>query len=191
MNNFDVFVLGKLLDYIANPNANAPIIDKHVSSNDKNGKRYRNVAPVFSIDDDNDNVTSIPTADDEETKEIVSIQSWLKNPDVIEIFKCQEVKVNGHMHESHLIVTDSHLIVLREIPGKRGLAQVIVRRPLSGIVKITARKRHPELITFKYGLPDGEKLLISDMDKFLIPEATKATKIVSEQIVKQLKSKES
>lgn len=188
-------VKGKLLDYIVNPNANTipAQIDKHANSTDKNGKRYRNVAPVFSIDDDNENnvaVTPASVLDDEETKEIVSMQSWLKNPDVIDVFKCQEVKVNGTMYQSNLIITDSHLIVLREIPGQKGVAQVIVRRPLSSIAKITARKRHPQLITFKYGLTDGDKLLISDMDKFLIPEATRATKIVSEQTMKQLKAKD-
>lgn len=184
-------VKGKLFDYIVNPNANAngPMPDRHVSSNDKNGKRYRNVAPVFSIDDDNDNM-AVQSTEDDEIKELVPLQTWLKNPDVIEAFKCQEVKENGYMCNSHLIVTDSHLVVLRELPERKGLTQVIVRRPLSSIVKITAKKRHPELITFKYGVPDGETLLISDMDRFLIPNASKATKIVSEQILKQLKNRE-
>lgn len=50
-------VKGKLFDYIVNPN-NSPVQERHVSSNDKIGKRYRNVAPVFSIDDDQDNVAS-------------------------------------------------------------------------------------------------------------------------------------
>lgn len=180
-------VKGKLFDYIVNPNA-GPTPIRHVSSSDKNGKRYRDVAPVFSIDDDNDNMAIHSL--DEETRELCTLQSWLKNPDVIEVFKCQEVKENGYMCNSHLIVTETHLIVLREIPEKKGLTQVIVRRPLSTIVKITAKKRHPELITFKYGVPEGESLIISDMDRFLIPDASKATKIVSDQILKQLKAKE-
>lgn len=94
------------------------------------------------------------------------------------------------MYKSHLLVTNTHLIVLREISEKKGTGEIIVRRPLSAIVKITARKRHPELITFKYGVPDGDSLLISDMDRFLIPNATKATKVVSDQILNQLKVKE-
>lgn len=51
-------VKGKLLDYIVNSN-NHPVQEWHVSSDDKIGKRYRNVAPVFSIDDDQDNVASV------------------------------------------------------------------------------------------------------------------------------------
>ncbi|KAF5274890.1 hypothetical protein FQA39_LY07072 [Lamprigera yunnana] len=182
-------VKGKLFDYIVNPN-NSPVQERHVSSTDKIGKRYRNVAPVFSIDDDQDNVASIQGGEDEDTREIVSVQSWLKNPDIVEHFPCDEVKLNGLMYKSHLIVTDSHLVVLREISEKKGIAEVMVRRPLSAVVKITAKKRHPELLTFKYGVPDGDSVLISDMDRFLIPNANKATKVVSDQILKQLKLKE-
>lgn len=97
--------------------------------------------------------------------------------------------MNGFKYKSYLIVTETHLIVLREVSEKKGLAEVIVRRPLSAIVKITAKKRHPELITFKYGTPDGDSLIISDMDRFLIPNASKATEIVSDQILKHLKAK--
>lgn len=179
----------KLIDYIVNPN-NSPVQERHVSSNDKIGKRYRNVAPVFSIDDEHDGIPTGEDLEDEDTRELVQVQSWLKNPDVIEHFPCQEVKLNGFMYKSHLIVTSSELVVLREISEKKGIAEVIVKRPLSAIVKITARKRHPELITFKYGVPDGDNLIISDMDRFLIPNAEKATKVVSEQILKQLKVKE-
>lgn len=51
-------VKGKLLDYIVNSNSH-PVQEWHVSSDDKMGKRYRNVAPVFSIDDDQDNVANV------------------------------------------------------------------------------------------------------------------------------------
>ncbi|CAH1103955.1 unnamed protein product [Psylliodes chrysocephalus] len=181
-------VKGRLIDYIVNPNS-SPMPERHVSSNDKIGRRYRDVTPVFSIDDDHDNVTN-ERSDHEEKQELVQISTYLKNPEIIEHFPCQEVKLNGFMYKSHLMVTNAELIVLREIPDIKGSAEIIVKRPLSAIVKITARKRHPELITFKYGVPDGENLKISDMDRFLIPNADKATKVVSDQILNQLKAKE-
>ncbi|CAH1159602.1 unnamed protein product [Phaedon cochleariae] len=183
-------VKGKLIDYIVNPNGVGSVQERHVSSSDKIGKRYRNVAPVFSIDDDHDNMANVEQIDSDEKQELVQIQAYLKNPEIVEHFPCQEVKLNGFMYKSHLIVTKAELIVLREIPDMKGSAELIVKRPLSAIVKITARKRHPELITFKYGVPDGENLKISDMDRFLIPNADKATKVVSDQILMQLKAKE-
>ena len=202
-------VKGKLLDIIVNPtngasaltvtgdaNNLAAIQQRHVSAADRNGKRYRNVAPVFSIDDEHDAELEADNAiqDDSpanattklpgDTKEIVNLNNYLKSPDIMNAFKCQEVHINGYMYDSHLIITPTHLIVLREL-GK-GQAQIIVRRPLASIVKITAKKRHRDLITFKYGFPDGDGLLITDMDRFLIPNASEATAIVSKHIVQTL-----
>ncbi|XP_055305736.1 TBC1 domain family member 23 isoform X1 [Sitodiplosis mosellana] len=190
-------VKGKFMDYIANPyttqsgaSPNVPL-EKHVNKSEKNGKRYRNVAPVFSIDEDN--IDSIVDNDEENAnneenvKETINIQNYTKNSDVITALKCQEVHMNGYMYDSHLILTTTHLIVLRDL-DKKGTAEIIVRRPLSNIVKITAKKRHRDLITFKYGIPDGEELLITDMDRFLIPNASEATALVSKQIIKQLEN---
>lgn len=205
-------VKGKILDIIVNPTNGASattatgeagnqaaIQQRHVSAAERNGKRYRNVAPVFSIDDEHDaeldgghviqdenkdspaNATTKLPGD---AKEIINLNNYLKSPDIMNAFKCQEVHINGYMYDSHLIITPTHLIVLRELG--RGQAQIIVRRPLASIVKITAKKRHRDLITFKYGFPDGDGLLITDMDRFLIPNASEATAIVSKHIVQTL-----
>ena len=201
-------VKGKLLDYIVNPgvgpshsqSGSAPVpVERHVSNTDKNGKRYRNVAPVFSIDEDNDDqllndgkgsggsVAGQYHINDDNSKDIIILNEYLKGSDVITSFKCQEVHMNGFMYESHLIVTKTHLVVLREL-HKKGTGQIIVCRPLANIVKITAKKRHRDLITFKYGVPDGESLLITDMDRFLIPNASSATALISKHIVNQLEN---
>lgn len=178
-------VTGKLIDYIVNPN-NSPVLERHVSKNDRNGKRYRNVAPVFSIDEDNDGEIGLEELinDEENKQEIVEFNDWLKSPNVIRHFNCQEVMMNGYMHDAYLVITNNQLLVLRDVDNRKGFAQIVVRRPLSSIVKITAKKRHPELITFKYGIPEGDTLVIKDMDRFLIPNASEATKVVSNQIVK-------
>ncbi|KAH8297986.1 hypothetical protein KR018_003953, partial [Drosophila ironensis] len=201
-------VKGKLLDIIVNPSANggggaaaggsngaAPPAalsqERHVSAKERNGKRYRNVAPVFSIDDENEEALDGPTELDApqlagDGKEIVNLNHYFKTADIINAFKCQEVHMSGYMYDSHLIITPGHLVVLRELG--RGQAQIMVRRPLASIVKITAKKRHRDLITFKYGFPDGDGLLITDMDRFLIPNAAVATAKVSKQIVKVLEN---
>lgn len=183
-------VKGRLFEYIVNPTG-SNTIDRHVSSSDKLDKRYRNIAPVFSIDDEQDpDMAGRLSPEKEESQDVVSLSVWLKKPEVIESFKCHEVKVNGHMFESNLLVTNSHIYVLRSIPGRRGFAQIKVRRPLSAIVKITSKKKHPEIITFKYGIPEGDSLVVSDLDKFVIPNAAEATQLISQQILEHLKSKE-
>lgn len=195
-------VKGKLLDIIVNPSSNGaasgaaqsqPAQERHVSAKERNGKRYRNVAPVFSIDDDENQdgaydggERDAPQAAGGEQKEIVNLNQYFKTADIINAFKCQDVHMNGYMYDSHLIITPTQLVVLRELG--RGQAQIMVRRPLASIVKITAKKRHRDLITFKYGFPDGDGLLITDMDRFLIPNATEATALVSKHIVEVLDS---
>ncbi|XP_026732938.1 TBC1 domain family member 23 [Trichoplusia ni] len=186
-------VKGKLIEYIVNPNSTYNNGEWHVSAGDRKEQRYRNVPPVFSINDEDDDSRSDSLrrdfTDSDSLEEVVDLQTYLKEHNVVDSFSCQEVLLNGYMHDSFLVVTETHLVVLRDIPNKRGAAKVMSRRPLSTIVKITAKKRHPELITFKYGVPDGDNLLIKDMDRFLIPNASTATKVVSNQIVQQLDSK--
>ncbi|KAH8238988.1 hypothetical protein KR038_011633, partial [Drosophila bunnanda] len=203
-------VKGKLLDIIVNPSANggtsgsssnlnsngmqaAPAQERHVSAKERNGKRYRNVAPVFSIDDENEDALDGGAGGERDAptlagdgKEIVNLNQYFKTADIINAFKCQEVHMSGYMYDSHLIITPGQLVVLRELG--RGQAQIMVRRPLASIVKITAKKRHRDLITFKYGFPDGDGLLITDMDRFLIPNAAKATAMVSQHIMELLEN---
>lgn len=62
--------------------------------------------------------------DNDDQQELVQIQSYLKNPEIIEHFPCQEVKLNGCMYKSQLIVTLTELIVLREIPDVKGMQNI-------------------------------------------------------------------
>ena len=63
------------------------------------------------------------------------------------------------MYESYLVLTSKRIEVIRELENGKG--KIHVCRPLTQIVKITAKKRHRDLITFKYGVPDGENLIIT------------------------------
>lgn len=182
-------VKGKLFDYIVNPSASVNSNVERRSSKDLEYiKRSRKTTPVFSIDDDQELDMTMTNNESEEPIEVVSIQQWMKDPKLLHSFKCQEVKVNGDLCDSLLLITDSHLIVLREIQERKGAAHVIVKRPLTSIVKITSRKRHSDLITFKYGTTQYNDTVISDMDKFLIPNASEATKLITQQILKLLET---
>lgn len=44
-------VKGKLLEYIVNPTGGNNLSERHVSPNDRGGKRYRGGGTVFTIDD--------------------------------------------------------------------------------------------------------------------------------------------
>lgn len=94
-------------------------------------------------------------------------------------------------HFSHLLVTDTHLYILREIPKQKGMALIQSRRALGTIVKITSKKKHPDLITFSYGSNEENGIKITNRDRCLIPTAGETTKIVKQHIMKVLDALES
>lgn len=166
-------VKSKFLDIIANPaQSNSQqkldeVTEKHVSMSEKNGKRYRNLAPVFGLYEDDPDMGASFTEEEVDNKELINIQDYLKSTaDIVQTFKCQEVQINGAMYESYLVLTSKRIEVIRELDS--GMGKIHVKRPLTNIVKITAKKRHRDLITFKYGIPDGDNLIITGEELVLI-----------------------
>ena len=71
------------------------------------------------------------------------------------------------------------------------MAFIQARRALTSVVKITSKKRHPELITFKYGSNDDDGLHVTCVDRLYIPQASEATKLIKGQIEKVLETQDS
>ncbi|XP_066562131.1 TBC1 domain family member 23 isoform X2 [Amia ocellicauda] len=168
--------------------------ERHVSSSDRVGKPYRGVKPVFSIGDeeeyDTDEIDSSSMSDDDR-KEVVNIQTWINKPDIKHHVPCSEVKETGHMFPSHLLVTATHMYCLREIASRKGFAYIQSRQALNSVVKITSKKKHPELITFKFGNSSSSGVEILAVERYLIPNAGDATKAIKQQIMKVLDALES
>ena len=95
------------------------------------------------------------------------------------------------LYFSHLLLTDSHLYILREIPKKKGMVYIQGRRALGSIVKITSKKRHPEFITFSYGSNEDDGIKITNLDRCIMQNSGEATKRVKQQIMKVLDALES
>lgn len=75
------------------------------------------------------------------------------------------------------------MFILREIPKRDGWAYIQHRHHLTSIVKITSKRKHPDLITFKYGTSDGENIEVLDMERYIIPNARRATQKIKERIL--------
>ena len=84
---------------------------------------------------------------------------------------------------SYILLTDVQMFILREIPKRDGWAYIQQRHHLTSVVKITSKRRHPDLITFKYGTSDGENLHVSETERYIIPNARKATQKIKDRIV--------
>lgn len=68
---------------------------------------------------------------------------------------------------SHLLITATHMYCLREIASRKGFAYIQSRQALNSVVKITSKKKHPELITFKFGTNNSAGVEISAVERCL------------------------
>jgi len=156
-----------LMTYIYNPNNQEP---KHIDYSKRGSKLYKNTGDVFCLEDDED-------------ENVVDLKDLEKQNDTIHLAACQRVGETGLLSPCHLLVTTSQLVVLH--PGPRpGTCLPSSSRHLSTIVKITSKKRQPEVITFKFGTSQNDEVTIFDMDRFFIPTAGKVTSVVKMQIEK-------
>lgn len=56
---------------------------------------------------------------------------------------------------------------LREIASRTGFAYIQSRQALNSVVKITSKKKHPELITFKFGTNNSSGVEISAVERYM------------------------
>ncbi len=102
---------------------------------------------------------------------------------------------------SLLLVSATHLFILRKLPEHKTMANLISCRLLQTITKITSKKNFPEIITFRYTTnheeeEEEEQQVKSkkkpktktpvECDKVYLPDAGDATKNIKILIMKAL-----
>lgn len=80
---------------------------------------------------------------------------------------CISIKLYCLVFHSHLLITATHMYCLREIASRKGFAYIQSRQALSSVVKITSKKKHPELITFKFGNNNSAGVEIMAVERYL------------------------
>ena len=80
---------------------------------------------------------------------VVKVERAAAQPRVEYVFQCSEVDAEGYLIPSFLVLTRGHIIKLRDL-NRRGEAVVAARRPMHQVLKITAKKKHPNLVTVVY-----------------------------------------
>ena len=74
------------------------------------------------------------------------------------------------------------MVILRELSDRAGWARVKHRCRLGSILKITAKKKHPDIITFKFGSGFGAEAVVTHYWRFRIPNTQKVTAAIKTQI---------
>ena len=179
-------VRGRITQYMTAEGEEAPP-ERHVSNLDRPGRPYRDTEPVFSIDGDDEADEYASRTSESETevaarRPTINVSTFCQRPEVTHAFKCSEMKPDGYMVPAILVITNRQLHVLRELPDRAGWAQLYSQHALTSIVKITSKKKYPELITLRFGTT--EKILSSR--RFLIPKAQNACKALKVAILKCL-----
>ena len=91
----------------------------------------------------------------------------------------------------NVLVTPTHLYILREATNKKGFSYIMARRSLADVVRITSKKRCSEFITFRYGRVNSNgETIVYGVDRIYIPDASEATKMIKQLIVKCIDEKE-
>lgn len=80
------------------------------------------------------------------------------------------------------MVTADSLIVLRELSDRAGWGRVKYRHTLISILKITAKKKHPDIITFKFGTGSVPEAVVSHELRFRVPNTHKFTSAIKSQL---------
>lgn len=80
------------------------------------------------------------------------------------------------------MVTADSLIVLRELSDRAGWGRIKHRHTLTSILKITSKKKHPDVITFKFGTGSGDDVVVSDQLRFRVPNTHKFTSAIKSQL---------
>ena len=149
----------KLVEYITNPIADdgGTRVPRHASPDDT-GELYRGAGDIFTIAEDEPKISG--------PVKRMTVSELLKAPDTVTAFSCHQVRENGFMYPSYLVLTERGVVLLRLVEDNSKEGDVVATRSLASIMKITSKKKHPDLITFKYGVTkDDGSTVITDMDR--------------------------
>ncbi|UJR33379.1 hypothetical protein I4U23_020827 [Adineta vaga] len=196
-------VKGKVKDYMAytSHTDSSHSQPRHVSKQDRIDKLYRqNQTSIFSLDGDDDDDNQ--TLSQQRESELVDIETWFQRNDLIYKYECEHFDENDKTHPSFLLASATHLYILRKLPEHKTMANLVSRRLLTTITKITSKKNIPEIITFRYATSPEEdeeqekaikfnqkntKMKIPiDCDKIFVADAGDATKNIKVLIMKAL-----
>jgi hypothetical protein len=191
----------KLIEMIQNPQqtdstSTSSTTTTHVKSADREkSKPYRNLLPVFMIDDDDeddggDGESPIGSALDLSSLQVGGVvrgltKSFLKKNHPH--WACSEVHADGSHNEGWIVLSHERLYFLkiRDDGDEEDVGEVGVVRTLSSVIKITSKKKHPNLITFKYGSVVDDEASITHSDRFYLNENPKSFVEAVKKIIDQ------
>ncbi|VDM11487.1 unnamed protein product [Wuchereria bancrofti] len=166
----------------------------HVETSQRHGKRYRNEKSVFTLSDSDSETETIAITSSPRFYEPKKLDDVLKQNGVLEYFEGLEVFTEGRSHrtvECYLALTATHILIFHQ-EEKVGGVILRARHAYGSVLRVSSRKKIPELLTFKFGYctdEDDYKAIytyftpVTAVHRFIIPRAGDCAKSIKTNIV--------
>ncbi|CAG9533470.1 unnamed protein product [Cercopithifilaria johnstoni] len=158
----------------------------HVETNQRHGKRYRNEKSLFTLSDSDSETETVTVTSAPKSSEPKKLDDFLKQNGILEYFEGLEVFTEGASHrtvECYLALTATHILIFHQ-EEKIGEVVLQARHAYGSVLRVSSRKKIPELLTFKFGYcTDGNDYKVTAVRRFIIPRAGDCAKSIKTNIV--------
>ncbi|VDN04667.1 unnamed protein product [Thelazia callipaeda] len=130
----------------------------HVETSQRHGKRYRNEKSVFTLSDSDSELDAVSVMSNPKSYAPKKFEDFLKANDVLEYFEGLEIFTENTVHrtiECYMALTKTDIIILH-LSEKVGEVILRARYAYGSILRVSSRKKIPEMLTFKFGYCEGE-----------------------------------
>ncbi|VDK72928.1 unnamed protein product [Litomosoides sigmodontis] len=159
----------------------------HVETSQRHGKRYRNEKSLFTLSDSDSETETVAVPSNSKLSEPKKLDDILKQSGVLEYFEGLEVFTEGASHstvECYLALTATHILTFHQ-EEKVGEVVLCARHAYESVLRVSSRKKIPELLTFKFGYcTDEDDYKVTAVRRFIIPRAGDCAKSIKMNIVK-------
>ncbi|EFO17791.2 hypothetical protein LOAG_10708 [Loa loa] len=158
----------------------------HVETSQRHGKRYRNEKSLFTLNDSDSETEAIAVTSSPRFSESKKLDDILKQNSVLEYFEGLEVFTEGASHltvECYLALTATHILIFHQ-EEKIGEVILRARHAYGSVLRVSSRRKIPELLTFKFGYCTNEDdYKVTAVHRFIMPRAGDCAKSIKTNIV--------
>uniref|UniRef100_A0A915PXR9 Rhodanese domain-containing protein n=1 Tax=Setaria digitata TaxID=48799 RepID=A0A915PXR9_9BILA len=164
-----------------------PVEFNHVETSQRHGKRYRNEKSVFTLSDSDSEAEHIALASNPRSSEPKKLDDILKQSGILEYFEGLEVFTEGASHrtvECYLALTRTHILIFHQEEKVVGEVVLRARHAYGSVLRVSSRKKIPEMLTFKFGYcTDEDDYKVTAIHRFIMSRAGDCAKAIKTNIV--------
>jgi TBC1 domain family member 23 len=117
---------------------------------------------------------------------LVDVESWASGlPQYRETFACNVVDGHGVMMSGRIVVAAVHMRILLMHPERPDHGLQVLEIPLTRIMRITQKKKHPTLVTFEFTVDDSALSSETTVSlRVVVPETQRFTALIRDELAR-------